>query len=95
MKNSPESRRIGRSANCPPAASPAIVPSVAPATSAVSSAAPIRLILVDDHAVLRAGLANVLNFDPGLRVVAEADDEGLKVYLFCLACRKREELKLR
>jgi DNA-binding NarL/FixJ family response regulator len=30
--------------------------------------------LVDDHAVLRAGLANVLNFDPGLRVVAEADD---------------------
>lgn len=40
----------------------------------MSSAAPIRLILVDDHAVLRAGLANVLNFDPGLRVVAEADD---------------------
>lgn len=35
---------------------------------------PIRLILVDDHAVLRAGLANVLNFEPELRVVAEADD---------------------
>lgn len=29
---------------------------------------------MDDHAVLRAGLANVLNFDAGLRVVAEADD---------------------
>lgn len=38
------------------------------------SSAPIRLILVDDHAVLRAGLANVLNFEPSLRVVAEADD---------------------
>jgi len=36
--------------------------------------APLRLLLVDDHAVLRAGLANVLNFDAGLRVVAEADD---------------------
>jgi len=30
--------------------------------------------LVDDHALLRAGLANVLNFDAGLLVVAEADD---------------------
>jgi DNA-binding NarL/FixJ family response regulator len=29
---------------------------------------------VDDHAVLRAGLANVLNFEAGLKVVAEADD---------------------
>ncbi len=30
-----------------------------------------------------------------IKIVAEADDEGLKVYLFCLACRKREELNLR
>ena len=29
-----------------------------------------------------------------VKIVAEADDDGLKVYLFCLACRKREELKL-
>ena len=27
-------------------------------------------------------------------VVAEADDEGLKVYVFCPACRKREEMTL-
>jgi len=47
---------------------------VAPLPHAEMSPAPIRLILVDDHAVLRAGLANVLNFDPGLLVVAEADD---------------------
>lgn len=40
----------------------------------MSTSTPIRLLLVDDHAVLRAGLANVLNFEPGLRVVAEADD---------------------
>lgn len=39
-----------------------------------STSATIRLILADDHAVLRAGLANVLNFEPGFRVVAEADD---------------------
>jgi DNA-binding NarL/FixJ family response regulator len=41
---------------------------------AVSTPTPVRVILADDHAVLRAGLANVLNFEPGLRVVAEADD---------------------
>ncbi|MEI8038933.1 MAG: response regulator transcription factor [Verrucomicrobiota bacterium] len=31
-------------------------------------------MLIDDHAVLRAGLANLLNFEPGLTVVAETDD---------------------
>ncbi len=36
--------------------------------------APIRLMLVDDHAILRAGLTNMLNCERGLEVVAEADD---------------------
>ena len=35
---------------------------------------PISLLLVDDHPVLRAGLANLLNREPGLKVIAEADD---------------------
>jgi hypothetical protein len=30
-----------------------------------------------------------------IKIVAESDEEGLKIYLFCLGCRKREEMKLR
>jgi len=38
------------------------------------SPAPIRLLLVDDHPVMRAGMANVLGMDPDFEVVAQADD---------------------
>jgi DNA-binding NarL/FixJ family response regulator len=35
---------------------------------------PIRLVLADDHALIRAGLATLLQAQPDLDVVAEADD---------------------
>jgi len=35
---------------------------------------PLRLLLVDDHAVMRAGLANMLNARREFEVVAEADN---------------------
>ena len=36
--------------------------------------APIRILLVDDHSVVRMGLAAILGLDEGLCVVAEAED---------------------
>lgn len=35
---------------------------------------PIRLLLIDDHAVMRAGLANMLNSVSNFQVIAESDD---------------------
>src|SRR5262245_54857456 len=34
----------------------------------------VRILLVDDHPVLRKGLIQVIDADPGLQVVAEAGD---------------------
>lgn len=44
------------------------------------SAAPIRIMLVDDHAVVRAGFRRLLEQEPGIRVVAETDS-GERAYL--------------
>lgn len=43
---------------------------------------PIRILLIDDHAVMRAGLANMLNANSRFQVVAGADDGegGLALY---------------
>jgi two-component system NarL family response regulator len=43
-----------------------------PAEAAAVKAA--RVLLVDDHALLRTGVANIINQEPDLRVVAEAGD---------------------
>lgn len=43
---------------------------------------PIRLILVDDHVVLRAGLSNVLSFEAGMQVVAEGDNGEAAIELW-------------
>jgi DNA-binding NarL/FixJ family response regulator len=41
-----------------------------------------RVLLVDDHALLRTGVANIINQEPDLRVVAEAGNgvEAIQAY---------------
>jgi len=41
---------------------------------AFSAAARARVLLVDDHALLRTGVANIINQEPDLHVVAEAEN---------------------
>ncbi|MGH8230593.1 MAG: response regulator [Steroidobacteraceae bacterium] len=47
------------------------------------SAAPIRVMLIDDHAVVRAGFRRLLEQEPAIRVIAEADsgERGYAQYL--------------
>jgi len=37
-----------------------------------AATAPVRVLVVDDHALLRTGVANIINQEPQLEVVAEA-----------------------
>ncbi len=50
------------------------VPRIAPVTAHSDADAPTTVFLVDDHAVVRAGLAAYLATEPGLTVVGEADN---------------------
>ena len=45
----------------------------------------IRVLLVDDHAVMRMGLASLLRSEPGIEIVGEADDgpSGIRQALQC------------
>jgi two-component system NarL family response regulator len=45
-----------------------------PSEIAPAPPSPARVLLVDDHALLRTGVANIINQEPDLRVVAEAGD---------------------
>lgn len=58
-------------------------PAPSPLASAASEAAEeIRIVLADDHAVVRSALRMLLDAEPGLEVVAEAGDvEGAIRYL--------------
>jgi two-component system NarL family response regulator len=48
----------------------------------VSSTQPIRLLIVDDHTIVRQGLAALLNTMPDMHVVAEASSGEQAVELF-------------
>jgi two-component system NarL family response regulator len=48
----------------------------------MSTAAPIRVILADDHPVVRDGLANIVNQQQDMKVEAEADDGDVAIALF-------------
>lgn len=45
-------------------------------------AAPIRVLIVDDHSVVKMGLAALLGSEPDIQVVAEADDANQAVCAF-------------
>lgn len=51
-------------------------------TTPMSAKKPIRLLLVDDHAVVRSGLAMLIGLEEDFKVVAEADDAEQAIALF-------------
>lgn len=51
------------------------------ARSGAGSPAPIRVLIADDHALVREGLRYVLDADPGIEVVAEASNGRAAVEL--------------
>ena len=53
-----------------------------PAADALAPATPARVMLVDDHALLRTGVANIINQEPDLHVVAEAANGAEAVEAF-------------
>ena len=40
----------------------------------MSESPPIRVVLIDDHAMVRQALASVLEDEPSIQVVAQGDD---------------------
>lgn len=51
-------------------------------TAPSAGVAAARVLVVDDHALLRTGVANIINHEPDLRVIAEASDGAQAVAAF-------------
>ncbi|MGO4306196.1 response regulator [Cupriavidus sp. RAF12] len=65
----------------------------APALTAPARSAPARVLLIDDHALVRDGMRMHLSQQPGLEVVGEADDgEAALAWLANLDESRRPEL---
>lgn len=48
----------------------------------MSASAEVRILVADDHFIVRMGLVSLINTEPGLRVVGEADDGEKVVALY-------------
>jgi DNA-binding NarL/FixJ family response regulator len=48
------------------------MPGATDAVATITAAPPATVLVVDDHALLRTGVANIINQEPDLQVVAEA-----------------------
>ncbi|MGL4620607.1 MAG: response regulator [Chroococcidiopsis sp.] len=48
----------------------------------MSQSTPIRLLIVDDHTIVRQGLATIINRDPEVTVIAQAQDGQQAIDLF-------------
>ena len=59
------------------------------------SAAPIRILLADDHHMVRMGLKTILHLEPDLRVVAEAATAAETIAAHATACPDVTLLDLR
>jgi two-component system NarL family response regulator len=53
-----------------------------PTDTTAAAAGLARVLLVDDHALLRTGVANIINQEPDLRVVAEAGNGAEAIQAF-------------
>jgi two-component system, NarL family, response regulator len=48
----------------------------------MSQATTIRVLIADDHAIFRQGLATIINRDPDMKVIAQAENGEQAIALF-------------
>jgi two-component system NarL family response regulator len=48
----------------------------------MSQSTKIRVLIVDDHSLVTEGLANIINYDPEMTVVAQAEDGQQAIYRY-------------